>query len=199
MKNVWFLLTLNCHGTYICHYFSCPTFSLEAVSSNHGSWAAVLNKVLLEDGHTHLFTYCLCFCTVIAETSSHNRHHMAHKPENIYVEVAEVWFKGLVRIILTICDFQSWSLGEMWFSVFFMVWSLQTTLFTVAAYINIFEWINNIYQSSKTTLCTASGTTILVQIFSSFERLCKSGRHRFMYYCIKTLVWELSPGKWIYK
>lgn len=59
---------------------------------------------------------------------------MVHKAETIYVEeFSDLWFKGLLRIILTVFDFQSRFLYEMWFPVIFFVLDPLDTLFSVVA------------------------------------------------------------------
>lgn len=45
---------------------------------------SLVNKVLLEKSHIHLFMHCLCFCAITAKMSSFHTDHVAHKTENIY-------------------------------------------------------------------------------------------------------------------
>lgn len=87
-------------SAYIHLHFIC-----EAGSSNHGSWATVLlNKVLLERSHAHLFTDGLRFHTVTAETPQPHRLRMAHEEDTYIEEFSDVWLQRLLKIILIVCD-----------------------------------------------------------------------------------------------
>lgn len=44
-----------------------------------GLLSIIINKILLEHSHTHLYTYCVCFQATQSELSSCDRCLMSHK------------------------------------------------------------------------------------------------------------------------